>query len=179
NACNACNGCHTDKTAQWASKFVNSKYGDVRAEHFSDNLLAGYHGDNNAFFNVFSKTNNPDIIRATALNQYGSQPLSKEVINKILTFVNDSSALVRNETILTLGKLNQVDLSKIIELLLIDSVRLVRISAARYLSMKNNEVLEHNNYKKVKKEYLNELKVNADFAPGQHQIALYHSGKRK
>ncbi len=174
---NACNGCHTDKSAQWANDFVKSTYGEKRPEHFSDDLLAGYHGNQDAFYKVFSKHSNPEIIRATAISQYGNQPLSEEAINKILTFVNDSSALVRNETVLTLGKLNQLDLSKTIEPLLLDSVRLVRISAARYLNMKNSNLLENDSYKTTQKEYLNELKVNADFASGQHQIALYNQVK--
>ncbi len=174
---NACNTCHTDKTAKWASNFIKSKYGEKRPEHYSDNLLAGYHGDNEAFYKVFSKTNNPEIIRATALNQYGNQSLSEEEINRLIAFVNDSSALVRNETVLTLGKLNQLDISESIESLLLDSVRLVRISAARYLNMKNSEALENDSYKTAQKEYQNELKVNADFASGQHQIALYNQVK--
>ncbi len=174
---NACNTCHTDKTAKWASNFIKSKYGEKRPEHYSDNLLAGYHGDNEAFYKVFSKTNNPEIIRATALNQYGNQSLSEEEINRLIALVNDSSALVRNETVLTLGKLNQLDLSETIEPLLLDSVRLVRISAARYLNMKNSEVLENDSFKTAQKEYLNELKVNTDFASGQHQIALYNQAK--
>ncbi len=174
---NACNGCHTDKSAEWASNIIKSKYGEKRPEHFSDDLLAGYHGDTKAFYKVFSKGNNPEIIRATALNQYSNQSLSKEEINRLIAFVNDSSALVRNETVLTLGKLDQLDLSEIIEPLLLDSARLVRISAARYLNMKNSEVLKNDSYKTAQDEYLNELKVNADFASGQHQIALYNQAK--
>ncbi len=174
---NACSGCHTDKTAEWASNAIKSNYGDKRPEHYSEFLLAGYHGDNESFYKVFSKNSNPEIIRATALNQYGNQPLSEDEINRLISFVNDSSALVRNETVLTLGKLNQLDFSKTIEPLLLDSVRLVRISAARYFNMKNSEVLKNKAYKITQKEYLNELKTNADFASGQHQIALYHQAK--
>jgi tetratricopeptide (TPR) repeat protein len=174
---NACNTCHTDKNAQWASNFIKSKYGEKRPDHFSEFLLAGYHGDNEAFYKVFSKNNNPEIIRATALSQYGNQPLSEDEINRLIAFVNDSSALVRNEVVLTLGKLNQIDLSKIIEPLLLDSVRLVRISAARYFNMKNNSLIENDIYKTTQEEYLNTLKVNVDFASGQHQIALYNQAK--
>lgn len=174
---NACNGCHVDKSPQWATNFINSKYGDKRASHFSDNLLAGYHGDNEAYYKVFSQKNNPEIIRATALNQYGNQPLSEEEINALLTFVNDSSALVRNEVVMTFGRMSQLDVSKVIEPLLLDPVRLVRISTAKYFNMKNSTLLENDNYKNVQKEYLNELKANADFASGQHQIALYYQVK--
>jgi len=174
---NACNSCHTDKSAQWASDFVNSNYGNIRPDHFSDDLLAGYHGDNKAYYNVFSQKNNPEIIRATALNQYGNQQLSEGEIEKLLDFVKDSSALVRNEVILTFSKLDQIDISKEIEPLLLDSVRLVRISAARYLSIKDSTLLEGKTYEIARDEYLNTLKINADFASGQHQIALYNQTK--
>jgi len=174
---NACNSCHTYKSAQWASDFVNSNYGNIRPDHFSDNLLAGYHGDNKAYYNVFSQKNNPEIIRATALNQYGNQQLSEGEIEKLLDFVKDSSALVRNEVILTFSKLDQIDISKEIEPLLLDSVRLVRISAARYLSIKDSTLLEGKTYEIARDEYLNTLKINADFASGQHQIALYNQTK--
>jgi len=177
NTPNACNGCHTDKSARWASNFIKSAYGEKRPEHYSEFLLAGYHGDIDAFYKVFSKNSNPEIIRATALNQYGNHPLSEEEINRLIAFVKDSSALVRNETVLTLSKLNRHDLSNTIEPLLLDSVRLVRVSAARYFNIKNSDILKKDNYKAAQKEYFNELKVNADFASGQHQIALNHQAK--
>ena len=174
---NACNQCHTDRSATWASKSVKKWYGNSRREHFSDNLLAGYHGNKEAFFQVILNKKNPEIIRATALNQYGNQSLSKEEINTLIPFVNDTSALVRNEAILILGKLNELDFSNIIKPLLLDSIRLVRISAARYFAMKNINLSDDESSKKAESEFENELKVNADFASGQHQIALYNQAK--
>ena len=177
NTPNACNGCHTDKSAQWVSNFINEKYGDKRPEHFSDNLLAGYHGNTDAFYRVFSQYNYPEIIRATALEAYTNTQLSSEQINVMLRFVNDSSALVRSQTILALDKLNQYDFSENIKPLLTDSIRWVRINAARYLSMRNISIDENQSFKKAHHEYLDMLKVNADFASGQHQIALFEQAK--
>lgn len=171
---NACNGCHKDKDAKWASDFIKSKYGDKRPEHFSDDLLAGYHGDKNAFYNLFSNKNYPEIARATALNQYSNFNISEKEMNSLLTFLNDSSALVRNEAITIFDKSPNLDFSKNIEQLLSDSLRINRVSAARYFSMKNINLESNPNFVKAKKELKNELKVNADFPSGQHQLALQY-----
>ena len=135
---NACNQCHTNKSPEWAADFIKKTYGNKRPEHFSDDLLAGYHGDMEAFYKVVSKKDNPEIIRATALGEYYNRISSQEQINKVLRFVNDSSALVRNESVLGLGKMEGVDFSENIQSLLADSVRLVRVSAARYSNLRNN-----------------------------------------
>lgn len=176
---NACNTCHKDKSAQWASDFIIEKYGKKRLEHFSDDLLAGYGGNTAAFYKVFSQHKYPEIIRATAIHQYGNQLSSQEDINKLLTFVRDPSALVRNETILALGKIEHSDFSEHLKPLLLDSIRLVRISAARYFNMRNIPIDDTSEYFKAQKEYLEALYVNADFATGQHQIALHNQAKGK
>jgi len=174
NTPNACNGCHTDKTAKWASDFINSKYGDERADHFSDHLLKGYFDDVSGFHDVFSNGNYPDIARATAVKQFASQPLSVEQINDLMLYLQDSSALVRNEVIIGLERINIPKIAENIKPLLNDSLRLVRISAARYFNMTNQDVLNNKNFKKANKEFLEQLKVNADFASGQHQLGIYY-----
>ncbi|HHC80083.1 MAG TPA: tetratricopeptide repeat protein [Flavobacteriia bacterium] len=171
---NACNQCHTDKSASWASKNIQKWYGKHRPEHFSDNLLAGYHGDKKAFYEVISNKKNPEIIRATAVTQYANQTLTQDEINELLHYVADASALVRNEVILAANKFNSFDAAKIVEPLLLDTVRLVRISAARYFNIKNRGIFDNAKYKKAWQEYKEELTANADFASGQHQLALYY-----
>ena len=137
-------------------------------------MLAGYNSETDAFYKVFSKINYPEIIRATALLQFSESQLSQEQIKLILNFIEDNSPLVRNQTILALDKLNSFDFSKYIEPMLLDSIRLVRISAARYFNMRNNSKIVNNPlYKRAQTDYLNELNVNSDFASGQHQIALF------
>ena len=53
-----------------------------------------------------------------------------------------------------------------------DSIRLVRISAANYFRIHNEGVFLEEKNKKALNDYNSELKVNADFAAGQHKIAL-------
>lgn len=174
---NACNQCHIDKSPQWAANFIKKTYGDKRPEHYSDKLLAGYHGDVEAFYEVVSKKDNPEIIRATALGEYYNRINTQDQINKVLRFVNDSSALVRNETALGLGKMEGVDFSNNVQSLLTDSIRLVRISAARYSNLRNLNLDNNPLYKKAQDEFMEELDMNSDFASGQHQIALYEQAK--
>ena len=174
---NACNNCHTDKSAQWAAGFIKEKYGDKRPEHFSDALLAGYGGDTDAFRRVFSQGKYPDIMRATALDAYSNRPLAPEQVQAIVQFLNDSSALVRNQAVLALDKLQQMDFSENVRPMLLDTIRLVRISAARYFNMRNLDFSTSPPYQKAQGDFMEYLRVNADFASGQHQIALYEQAK--
>lgn len=174
---NACNGCHKDKTPEWASNFINSKYGPERNSHYSDYLLAGYNGDNGAFYHLMTDRRYPEIIRATALNQYSNQLITPKELNAIKAFLKDSSALVRNEAVNAFDKSGNREISKYLEPLLMDSIRLVRISAARYFNTVNIVPENKIDYDRAQKEYLEGLEMNADFASGQHQIALYHQAK--
>ncbi|NOR28568.1 MAG: tetratricopeptide repeat protein [Lutibacter sp.] len=176
NVPNACNTCHKDKSAKWASEFVKENYGSERTDHFSDHLLKGYFEDNIGFKEVFTNKKHPNIARATAINQY--QITSKKEIEELIAYLKDSSALVRSEVIASIEKLG-VDnhYSKNIAPLLNDSIRNVRITAARYFNMVGEDMGLHTNFKKADKEYLEALDMNSDFASGQHQIALYHQTK--
>jgi len=174
---NACNGCHTDKSPEWARDVIKSKYGAQRKDHFSDYLLAGYHGDARAFYQLIKNRKYPEIARATALNQYSNQPLSATELNAIKEFLKDSSALLRNEAIQAFDKSGNREASTAIAPLLMDSIRLVRISAARYFNMLNISPENKADFDKAQKEYLERLEMNADFASGQHDIAQYQQAK--
>ncbi|MDC9724247.1 MAG: multiheme c-type cytochrome [Urechidicola sp.] len=174
---NACTGCHDDKSDEWTAKIIVDKYGSERVDHFSDHLLKGYYEDPSAFEILMSGKQYPDIARATAVNLYGSQPLSSEQLNRLTLYLRDSSALVRNEVVISLEQYQNDEIAKHIEPMLKDSLRMVRISAARYFNMSNQDVAAIENYKTANKEFLTALHLNADFSSGQHQIALYYQSK--
>lgn len=176
---NACNGCHTDKSPEWANKAIESRFGKDRADHFSDHLLKGYHGDISAFEVLMSNTNYPDIARATGLNQYVNQPISQQQVIDLTKYLNDSSAIMRNETIQSLERIQFKELASNIEPLLKDSLRIVRISAAQYFNMLGIDLSSKEEYKLATKEFLERLNSNADFPAGQHQIGLYYQAKGK
>jgi tetratricopeptide (TPR) repeat protein len=171
---NACNGCHKNKSAEWASKFINAKYGTERLDHFSNHLLAGYQGDNHAFYRLFSQSKYPELTRATALNQYTNAPLSSNELDGIRTFLKDSSILVRNEVVRSFEKTQNQNVSSDIEPMLRDSIRLVRISAVRYFNSIGADMSYNPDFVAAEKEYQTEMDMAADFASGQHQIGIYH-----
>ena len=171
---NVCTTCHQGKDAKWASDVIVANYGKLRIDHFSDYLLAGSQGDNDAYKTLFSQKKYPEIARATALSQYSNEALSDVQLRDHLRFLKDSSALVRNEAIKSFEKSPNKEYSKYIEPLLKDSVRLNRISAARYFNTVKSLVTEGEPFKAAQKEYLDALDMVSDFAGGQHQIALYH-----
>ncbi len=175
---NACNGCHTDKSAEWASDHVKSNYGQERADHFSDHLLSAYQGNKSEFYHVITHGTYPDLVRATALDQYTNEPLSPAEVNALTAFLEDTSDLVRSEAINAFTKLRWTQISKYIEPLLADSTRLVRISAARYFNELGSIPSDQLHFDNAQKEFLEDLDMNSDFASGQHQIALYHQSQQ-
>jgi tetratricopeptide (TPR) repeat protein len=177
NTPNACNGCHKDKSAKWASDFVIEKYGAERADHFSDHLLKGYFEDPAAFIKLFSNTHYPEIARATALNQYSSGPISAQEIKALTTYLKDSAVMVRNEAVRAFESQNDRNNISLIKPLLNDSVRVVRISAARYFNSIGENLGGDPNFEKANKEYLVGLDVVSDFSDGLNQIAIYHQTK--
>lgn len=177
NTPNACNGCHTDKSAKWAADFIKESYGAARADHFSDHLLEGFYTDKKGYETLIKNTNYPEIARATAINQYMNHQVTQEDVTNLLKYLKDSSALVRNETVKALEKTRSTTFSNNIAPLLKDSIRLVRISAARYFNMLGVDMLENADFISANKEYLTALDYNLDFASGNHQKALYYQAK--
>jgi len=174
---NACNNCHKNKSAKWASDVVIDKKGSTRADHFSDFLLKGYAGDKTSFKKLFSNIRYPKIIRATAINQYANKPLTQNELNDLLMLLKDSSALVRREVINLYEKQNVRRIANHIKPLLKDSMRMVRIAAARYFNIIPQDLSSDKDFKNANNDYLTELNVNADFASDQHQIGIYQQSK--
>ncbi len=174
---NACTGCHKDKSDKWASEIIIANYGSERIDHFSDHLLAGHEGDMAALEKLMAHNQYPDIVRATALGLYSNQQFSSREVNQVLTYLKDSSALVRNQAVLALDRIAIKEISASVAPLLMDSIRMVRISALRYFNTTNIVPENASDFDKAKKEFLEQLDMNSDFASGQHQIAIYHQSK--
>lgn len=174
---NACNGCHDDKSAKWAADFIKEKYGEERADHFSDHLLKGYFENKEGFHEVISNPTYPEIARATAVNQLMNQNISQDDVTKLVKYLNDDSAWVRTETVRAIEKTGLSNYDASIQPLLKDSIRMVRIATARYFNMKNADMSADANYPKANKEFIDRMNLNLDFASGQHQKALYYQAK--
>ena len=108
------------------------------------------------------------------LTNYG---LSEALLNNLLVYLKDSSARVRHQAVVGFEKTGMPSYATNLEPLLNDSIRQVRIAAARYFTMLNIPMIENTPFDQAQQEYVTALDVNADFAGGQHQIALYHQAK--
>lgn len=176
---NACNTCHTDKSKEWARDFVIEKYGAERADHFSDHMLEGFFEDYSAFHKVLENELYPEIIRASALNQYANSSLTQYELEALSVYLNNPSVLIRNQAVQAFERTSTASVQEKIAPLLKDSVRLIRISAAMYYNTLNIDKSTDPNFKNADKEYLKRLDVNADFASGQHERAIYFQKKGK
>lgn len=174
---NACTGCHTDKSDEWAANVVIDKFGPERADHFSDHLLKGYFEDSSAFEILMANRGYPDIARATALGQFANNVVNEQQLSQLMSYLNDSSEVVRNEAVTALERIQAPTSNSMVGLKLSDASRIVRISAARYFNMTGQDAAEFAAYKNANKEFLTSLNLNADFASGQHQIGLYYQAK--
>ena len=159
---NACINCHKEKSNEWASDLIIENYGKIRKDHFSDYLLPGAKGDKHALNHLILNKKYPAIARATALNYYAYSELSEADILQITSFLNDSSALIRNEAVNALRPFaNTSYVSEYLKPLKLDPIRMIRISVAKAL---NDQSIE----------YLDELDMNSDFAAGQYYIGINH-----
>ena len=132
---NACTGCHTDETDAWAADRAADWWGSPRSPHFAQVLAAARRGDpaaESGLRTLAGDVNEPAIARATALEhlvQYG-RPATQIAISAAA----DPDPLVRAAAAATLERVDpQVRIAALAPLL-DDSVRAVRIEAARALT---------------------------------------------
>jgi predicted CXXCH cytochrome family protein len=170
---NACNECHKDKSAKWASAIIEDKYGEKRQSHFSDLLLPGYHGDQNKLLQLVANSKFPDIARATAIH-YLSRSLTQESFNELITYLSDSSALVRHQVVQLINEVTQGVMTVEMTEMLDDDQRLVRIEAAKYFTGSIEVNSDPEALEVAKKENQVALQMQADFPGGQHALALYY-----
>jgi len=135
---NACNQCHSDKSTKWAEDAVAKWYGPSgrRQPHFVEALDAGRRGSPDAeklLTSLITDSSKPAIARATALSLI-PQYLSAASLPAVEASLKDNDALVRGVAVRALEPLPQNGRAQLAGALLSDSVRFVRIEAARLLA---------------------------------------------
>jgi tetratricopeptide (TPR) repeat protein len=135
---NACNQCHTDKSARWAAEAVVTWYGPGRRResHFVEALDAGRRGLSQAerlLTSLITDSSKPAIARATALSLI-PQYISSASLHAVRTSLADDDALVRSAAVRALEPLPEQGRIQLAAPLLNDSIRAVRIEAARLLA---------------------------------------------
>jgi tetratricopeptide (TPR) repeat protein len=171
---NACNGCHVDESTTWAVAAVERWYGPedtirTRYAHALDAGRAGKPGAAQALMAVTQDESEPAIVRATAISLLAGHP-SEASLQAIQRASDAPDAMVR------LGALGALDgfppeaRVPVAFRMLRDSVRAVRIEAARVLAPvpaasftdRQRELLRD-----VSEEYIAAQLVNADH-PSAH-----------
>ena len=132
---NACTGCHDDRDDAWAAASVAGWSDAPPPPHFAPTIAAGRAGDRAAAPDLAALAADPDrpaIVRATALELL--RPLGQTGIAAARTALNDPDPLVRATAVGGLEPLPLAARRSILEPLLADPVRAVRLEAARVLA---------------------------------------------
>jgi predicted CXXCH cytochrome family protein len=146
---NPCSRCHTEKSAQWAADQVNNWYPATRDKrenevHYAEVFAAGQEGKPEAeegLFDIIADTEQPAIIRATALNILSGYR-GKDAIDVSALSLMDDDPLVRYEAVRGLSALipkglgddDQEKKYSLLVPLLDDPILAVRTEAARALT---------------------------------------------
>jgi len=179
---NACTQCHEDKDNQWAWDNYLKLYGLPKNKHFSDLLASGLRGEEHGFNHLLELAKDtvyPELTRASAVKGM-SNYLDTDVINNMLSFLNDDSPLVKGATLDVLSEINTTDYTSYFLPLLEDEKRSVRVKAFFALGTLDDMLIPETYqavYKKVKKEFETNLNVTSDFAGGRLKKANYYLKK--
>lgn len=131
----ACTGCHTDRTAQWASEQISQRFGPERPAHYGPILQQARAHDPEALAlttQLITDTTRPAIIRATAveaLAEYGAPAI--EGLSQALA---DPQALIRSSAVRAMAGWSAEQRLQRLPALLTDPVLAVRDQVARGLA---------------------------------------------
>ena len=166
---NACNHCHRERSAEWAAIQLKTWYGHHPKGYqaYAEALHAGRTGQPDAegrLIRLAGDTKQPAIARATAITALRAylSPASIEVIQGGL---HDDDPLIRVAAVDTLEGLEPSWRLQLAFHLLEDSIRAVRIQAARVLAPVSTEWLTDEQYAVLDKaigEYIAAQEANAE-----------------
>lgn len=141
---NACTRCHTDQSDQWAAQATERWYGSLGSDsvHYGEVFAAAREGDPDAatpLIRTARDTGRPAIVRATALsllNRYSGE----QVFRTLRDGLEAPSPLMRRAAIRGLQQLAPSEHISSLGPLLEDSIRSVRIEAARTLTSMEEQI---------------------------------------
>ncbi len=176
---NACNNCHKDKSDQWSADAVDKWYGTKRPKHFSEILAFGRTREEEAIPPLIALAKDqeqPAIARSTAI-WYLSQTVDQQALMAIEGLLIDKEPLVRYTSARLLDNLPPSEKVSELSPLLNDSVRTVRIAAAKSLIGVPSNLMHENTreyFAKARDEFITGMHVRADFPGGQMELAQYY-----
>jgi len=178
---NACTDCHSDQSAEWAVESMDKWYGPQWQERpsIAGIMTMARAGDPVAevpLFEVINDINQPAIVRATALElvgQYGAKGMAI-----MAGALSDDSPLVRATALQGFEELQNSQKLQLVEALLSDPVRGVRIEAAKALStLSRNEFDEAQwqTFEAALEEYKAAQLAQADHPEGHLNLASLYA----
>jgi tetratricopeptide (TPR) repeat protein len=177
---NACSGCHADQTLDWSVDAFHEWWGKgPRNAHYGEHLAAARRGQPGSLDRLLLLAADPDIpgiVRATALNDLQSHPLTPEQIQAAQARLDDPDPLVRRESVTLLEKLPARERLPLVGPLLRDPIASVRTEAARVLAAAATSMPPEQRalFDEVSDEFLTQQKAIFDRAAGHMRIALFH-----
>jgi tetratricopeptide (TPR) repeat protein len=135
---NACNGCHADKSAQWAADQVKKWYPEGKSglQTFAEAFHAaerGAPGARSALLRIVEDRTQPAFVRASAIARLGRY-LGPVTLGFVVDALNDADANVRMAAVNVLAAADVETRLRYLPRMLDDSVRIVRMDAARALA---------------------------------------------
>jgi len=178
---NACNQCHRNKSAQWASDELRSRYGRAPAgfQRYGETLGAGlqrHPGARQSLELLAANRDEPAIARATALSLLSAyRPSAAD--GSVRAAVADDSPLVRRAAPLALSNSELLAIVPTLGPLLNDPVRAVRTETAEVLAGAPQASLGSfaDAFRRAMDEYINALLLNADRPEAHLNLGLLYS----
>lgn len=133
---NACNSCHSDRNPTWAAAALRRWYGNrVKQQHYGEVIFAARRGEGStdSIAALLSDQNYPAIARATAAKLLSGQH-SDNALRSLGGALKDRNALVRQSAVSALQSLPLSYRWLMLNPLLADPRRAVRISAGEALA---------------------------------------------
>lgn len=138
---NACTTCHTTRDASWAAQHVEAWYGHTPRgyQRYAGAFAAVARGDTSAprlLASVAADNDQPAIARATALERLAPLlDLSADgALGVVRAGLSDVDATVRRGAVAALAESDSMTRARLLPSMLGDSVRVVRMDAARLLA---------------------------------------------
>jgi len=180
---NACTGCHADRGAAWAAAAVRRWYGRTRSggmrPHYGEALHAGRTGRpdaERALARLAEDGAQPGIVRGSALELLGRylSPASLPVVEAAL---HDPDPLVRLGALAPLDRLDPGRRHRLAIPLLGDSIRTVRIAAARAVAPEADGLAGADRvaFERAFAEFRADQTLNADRPEAHLNLGIVHA----
>jgi tetratricopeptide (TPR) repeat protein len=178
---NTCNQCHSDRDAAWAIAAlkewgVNSR---IRATQ-APVMARAWSGDANVFPELMAlagEPGKPAIMRATATLELGAFP-SQETLQAIQLHLGSKDALVRAAAVRSLDMMQAPQRYSILQPLISDPVKSVRMEVARQLSELPVAQLPQEYSAELitlRAEYVQVMKLNSDMPESQMNLGIHYA----